>query len=289
MKYQKIGLVGHPLGHTMSPYIHENLFALSRIKHAYNVLDITELPSVIPALRNLNGFNITIPYKEQIIHFLDDLDDQALFCGSVNTVLCRDDRMTGYTTDGIGCVKALRDAGVSVGGRILLLGNGGAARALGFAIAGLKEIEAITIACRDASRQKAEELVLELENGMRERRKSTEIRTCVYGALCKTESKYDMLLNTTSVGMYPDVDKSPVEEEVLRRCSVVFDAVYNPIETKLLRTAKALGIQTVNGMGMLVYQAAAAHEIWYGASFRADDLAELCKAAERELAKCLNG
>ena len=280
MNCQEIGLVGHPLGHTMSPFIHEKLFDLSGIEYSYEIFDISELFSSIKKLKNLDGFNITIPHKENIIKFLDSMDRQSQLCGSVNTVACRGGKMHGYTTDGAGCIKSLQDSGADIGGEILVLGNGGAARALGFAFAALNSTKSITLACRPGSR-KAQKLKNDLADFAGE--KGIGVKLLTYDELEQNREKYDLLLNATSVGMSPKAEASPVRGDTVCRCRLVFDAVYNPIDTQLIKIAEKYGIKTVRGMGMLVYQAAVAHEIWYGGSFKAEDLLQLCRQAELEM------
>ena len=289
MNCQRIGLIGHPLSHTMSPFIHKNLFAISGIEYSYEIFDVPKLLPVTSDLKKLDGYNITIPYKEKIIEFLDEIDIQAKACGSVNTVSRRDGRMLGYTTDGIGCMKALSDAGIAPGGSILMLGNGGAARAISFALAELPGVRSITIICRSSSAEKAARLKNDLETFLRAQTLSASVLLSSYEALCSSECgadrNYDLLVNATSVGMYPKCGAIPVGRDIIESCRAVFDAVYNPVETELLRAARAAGIPTVNGIGMLVYQAAAAHEIWYNAVFKAEDLADICRRTEAEISK----
>ena len=277
MNLQKVGLIGFPLGHTISPYIHQKLFEWSLCPHDYRVMDIENLNQAFPSLREMNGFNVTIPYKSRIIPFLDSLSEQAKACGSVNTVLCKNGKMSGFTTDGIGCLRSLRDAGMAKKGRILLLGNGGAARAMAFAL--IDRAQCLCIACRETARDQALRLKADLEDYTKYNTKQLSVKVKAYEALCARGEEYDLLLNATSVGMYPHIHQSPVNVAVLRHCGAVFDAVYNPAMTVLLRQAKELNIPAVGGIGMLVHQAAAAHEIWYGAKFTADQIRTLCQGA----------
>ena len=172
---------------------------------------------------------------------------------------------------------------------MLLLGNGGAARALAFEIAQERKDPDLTIACRKNSQPKAVALGEELAAFLRQRGDRDfriEVDTyeeledfCGYGV---PKPRYDLLLNATSVGMYPRAGVSPVSAQVVGQCGAVFDAVYNPGETELLRLAKEAGAVAVGGMEMLVYQAVAAHEIWYGSKFRPEDLEALCREAQAE-------
>ncbi len=287
MNTQSVAVIGHPIGHTMSPFIHHRLFRLSGIPLAYQVLDVPDLPAALPALRGLDCFNITIPHKSAILPYLDGIDPAAKAFGSVNTVQVRQGKLYGYTTDGAGCRKALENHGLSFRGKLLLLGNGGAARAIAFEAAqGAGDFQ-ITIAHRPGSYHKANALAEELAAFARGRGdKGFRIVVESYGELEQDGGQtFDLLLNCTSVGMYPHVGESPVPEAVVARCAAVFDAVYNPGRTALLQLAEKTGAKAVGGMEMLVYQAVRAHEIWYGTKFDPADLAALCQDAERELEK----
>lgn len=294
MQVQKAAVIGHPIGHTMSPFIHRRLFQLEGIPFVYQVLDVPDLPAALPALRELDCFNITIPHKSAILPFLDSLDAKARRFGSVNTVRVESGRMTGFTTDGAGCQKALENHGLDFSGRLLLLGNGGAARALAFEAADRQRDVDLTIACRENSQPKAVALAQEVAAFLRERGDSMfRLTVQTYEELesfCRWEGRsFDLLLNATSVGMYPREGASPVSRQVVSRCGAVFDAVYNPAQTELLRLAEETGAQTVGGMEMLVYQAVAAHEIWYGTRFSQEDLWTLCRDAQEELTRLFPG
>lgn len=261
-------LIGHPIGHSMSPFLHSKLFALSGVNASYTLHDISpeNLASSVPFLRTLDGFNITIPHKETIIRFLDSLDPRAEEAGSVNTVKNVDGRLIGYTTDGEGFRRALEFAGVPLGGRVAILGAGGAARAIAFeaAHAGAR----ITVAAREHSLPSAQRLCAEL----RAKIPGTTAESCLISNLSGT---WDLLVNATPAGMIPHPETCAASEELVANSACVFDAVYNPDETKLLSIAKRLGKKAVGGVGMLVCQAAAAEEIWLGTHFSAKDLQAL--------------
>jgi shikimate dehydrogenase len=283
---QQIAVIGHPIGHTMSPFIHERLFQIEKIPFSYRVMDVPSLPDALDNLRQLNGFNITIPYKKEIIPFLDEIDPQAKAFGSVNTVWVDKGRLKGFTTDGEGCYKALQSGGCDFSGKVLLLGNGGAARAIAFEAAARAEKLNLTIVSRPSSLHKGEELkdalqtyILQLEG-----KGVPEIKVCTYDEIEeRTDEEFDVLLNATSVGMYPHIDVSPVSQNVVKRCGCVFDAIYNPQKTKLLQYAESAGVQVIGGMEMLVWQAAAAHRIWYGSDFLREDILQICQDAQVEL------
>ena len=272
MQLRRFAVIGHPIGHTMSPFIHDRLFSLTGHKPEYSVLDVPSLTQALPALRTLDGFNITIPHKSDIIPLLDGIDEKAKLFGSVNTVRVEDGKMTGYTTDGVGCKKALARYGLDFNGKLLLLGRGGAARAIAFEAVLTADAPHLDIVCRESSLEKAQVLSDELAELCRTRSKTGVFRVLSYDELAKETGHYDLVLNTTSLGMYPKTGVSAVGEDVLSRCKAAFDAVYNPGKTKFLKLAASCGLKTVGGMGMLVCQAVAAHELWYGASFKDSDI-----------------
>ena len=251
-------------------------------------------PPPCPPCGSWTALTLPFPHKSAILPFLDSLDAKARRFGSVNTVRVEAGRMTGFTTDGAGCQKALENHGLDFSGRLLLLGNGGAARALAFEAADRQRDVDLTIACRENSQPKAVALAQEVAAFLRERGdRMFRLTVQTYEELesfCRWEGRsFDLLLNATSVGMYPREGASPVSRQVVSRCGAVFDAVYNPAQTELLRLAEETGAQTVGGMEMLVYQAVAAHEIWYGTRFSQEDLRTLCRDAQEELTRPFSG
>lgn len=262
-------VIGHPLGHSMSPYIHHRLFSLSGLKANYLALDIpperlgVELPEL---LKKSRGLNVTIPHKQAVIEYLDGLGECAKIYRSVNTISVSENGCLGYNTDAKGFVLALKDGGIPLKGKVALLGCGGVGRtfACEAAMAGCQIVNAVL----ESSIPTAEELrsfILRLYP-------QTDYKIVV---IDKLEGEFDLLINATPVGMYPNCDEMPVKSEVLSRVAAVFDAVYNPAETVLIKTAKANGSKVLGGMSMLVMQAAEAHKIWYGAVFRKSDISQL--------------
>lgn len=285
---QHIAVIGHPIGHTMSPFIQKRLFELSKIPMEYQVLDIPDLEAAMPKLLSLDAFNITIPHKSAILSHLAGLSEQARLCGSVNTVTVKDGKLYGATSDGAGALLALslHDEAVQ-NRRILLLGNGGAAKALAFAVAAFPDFH-ITIAHRAGSCEKAAQLAQALLAYAAEREDTDSTVTLLtYDELERQakngQTQFDLLMNATSVGMYPNVGKSPVSESVVASCSAVFDAVYNPQGTELLKLARQSGVKAIGGMGMLVCQAAYSHKIWYKTDFQKEDLLTLINDANTEM------
>jgi shikimate dehydrogenase len=278
LKNMQFAVIGHPIGHTMSPFIHTRLFSVSGVKAQYGALDIApdSLEKFLARRNTLDGFNITIPHKHAIIPFLDALDKKARMTGSVNTVKNEGGKLIGFTTDGDGFRLALKSAGVELKGRVVILGAGGAARALAFesALSGCH----VTIAAREHSLPAAAQLCTALNQAF----PGIEADSCLIENI---SGKADLLVNATPAGMYPNVKSCAASEEVVCRANCVFDAVYNPDETALIRLAKKNGIPSVGGMAMLVWQAAAAQTIWTGAQFHPEEIAHLCKEAVFEMKK----
>lgn len=270
-------VIGHPLGHSMSPFIHERLFALEGVPQRYGAQDIppAELARTLPAmLKRMRGINVTIPHKQAVIPLLDRLEGRAELYRSVNTIAVTDTGTVGYNTDADGFLQALEAGGVTLGGRVALLGCGGVGRtfACEAALAGATIVNAV----READ-QAAADALHEYVRGLVPDVPYEIVR------MDELEGAFDLLINATPVGMYPQVDGCPVSETVVNRCGAVFDAVYNPGETRLLRLAKAAGKRAVGGMPMLVWQAVVAHRYWSGASYAPEDIEQLIRDAQREM------
>ena len=229
-------------------------------------LDAVYLPVTVPPERLgsvtdvfrscFSGFNVTIPYKEKILPFLDDIDEAAQVCGAVNTVEIRNGRMIGHITDGLGMLRAIEERGVKTHqADVLILGGGGAARVAGYAF--LSHGGRVTFAVRDA--QKGNALAHALAQTQQDGLHRLSVRP-----LADCAEAHDILINCTPVGMYPHVDACPVSADVIARCVAVFDAVYNPRETRLLTLARQNGLPAIEGLGMLFYQAVEAQKFWFG-------------------------
>jgi shikimate dehydrogenase len=272
LKILNFAVIGHPIGHTMSPFIQSRLFSLSGVSGRYGALDVPpeKLEGFLSRRDGWDGFNITIPHKRTIIPFLDALDRKARMIGSVNTVKIENGGLTGFSTDGDGFRLALKAAGIPLCGRAVILGAGGAARALAFE-ASLSGCE-VTVAAREHSYPAAAELCA----GLNRKIPGAEARPCRIG---EVDGKADLLINATPAGMYPNINSCAADEELVRRAGCVFDAVYNPQDTMLIRIAKKSGIPAIGGMAMLVWQAAASQTIWTGARFRAEEIGRLCADA----------
>lgn len=277
MNIKKYAVIGHPIGHTMSPFIHKRLFALSGINAEYGVIDIA--PENLKAeyestLKQLDGFNITIPHKQNIIPLIDRIDKKAKMYGSVNTVSIKDGIATGYTTDPDGFLKALEAAKITIGGRVVILGCGGVARTMAYEV--VLKGAALTFAVRDEDVEIAKALCSEITNTV----KGANVQYCLISQL---EGDIDVLINATPLGMYPKTEIQPVSDKVIFRSKSVFDAVYNPLETVLIQKALSNGSRAVGGMAMLVWQAVVAHEKWDNSTYDVKDIEKICIDASKEL------
>ena len=249
-------LIGYPLGHSMSPFIHKRLFELSGKNDDYELFEIA--PENLEkgfsnAIERYDGLNVTIPHKTEIIPFLDGMHESAARYNAVNCIAREKGRLIGYNTDCIGFLRSVpKDA---LGKKFLISGCGGAGRMM--ALEAAAHGADITIAIKDFSAQQAEILI----NEINEKFPQVTVRTA---DLDNIEGRFDLFANATPVGMYPHIEGCPVSEKVIENCENIFDAVYNPADTLLLRTAKQYGCRCVGGMAMLAWQGAQAHRIWDG-------------------------
>lgn len=262
-------LIGHPIIQSVSPEIHQKLAALSAMPCDYRSLDVEpgRLAETLPSLRQVNGFNITIPYKHEIMTLLDGYDSVIARIGAVNTVKCEGGHLYGYNTDREGFLRALESAGILLAGSVLLCGAGGTARMM--ACEALARGCRLLVATRKLSGAKA------LAEELQKLYPDAEIS---FGTLAYLSGSYDLILNATPCGMYPDIRSMPVPAAVARSARAVFDAVYNPLETALLKAARAAGAKTQGGLPMLVWQAAAAQRIWTGAEFARPEVEKICQS-----------
>lgn len=262
-------ILGYPLGHSLSPQIHKRLFELSGIEAEYKVMEIPaeSLKESFDNLRQLAGFNITIPHKISIIDMCDSLDKTAERYNSVNCISCKE-KTVGYNTDCVGFTMSVKAMGATLSKNTLLLGCGGVGRMM--AIETVLEGGQLTIAAREADIPVAKALCEEL-NAMKE---GANAHYCL---LTEAKGKFDLCINSTPVGMYPKTDFSPLSEDTLSQLDAdyFFDAIYNPGETKLMKLMKAKGTKVSGGMDMLVWQAVAAHTIWDGSTYDEQDIKQL--------------
>ncbi len=255
-----VGLIGHPVEHSFSPPMHNAAFKALDMDYAYVAFDVdpSNLKSAIEGAKSLNikGFNVTIPHKIGVMDFLDGIDEVAELIGAVNTIDFKD--MKGYNTDGIGAVKAIEEVTSIKGKNIVIAGAGGASRAISFYIAKYGA-DSLTILNRNID--KAQKLARDVsESGLIGNVKSDSIND-----INSYLDDADILINTTPIGMHPNVDVEPIATaDHLHEDMAVFDAVYNPNETVLLKEAIKAGAKPVYGIKMLLYQGAESFRIWTG-------------------------
>lgn len=252
---RKYAILGETLKHTMSPPIHARLFELKNREFEYEICEVKpeDLNEKAKYLNSLNGYNITIPHKIGIIDCIDKLDESAKRYGAVNCVDNKDGVLTGYNTDCDGFLRSILSSGGKLDGNVLLLGAGGVGRMM--AIETCRAGGKLTMAVLDdfvPSAQKVKEDILKLVP-------DAEVNITGFD---KISGHFDTMINATPVGMYPKCDACVVSDEVIKNADFVFDAIYNPRETQLMKKAKAFGSKAVGGMAMLVWQAVSAHEIW---------------------------
>jgi len=250
-------LVGYPVSHSISPVIQNSIFAAKQLNSKYITLKITpeNLGEAVTLLRdNFRGLNVTIPHKQGIMKYLDVIDAKALLCGAVNTVKNEEGRLMGFNTDGYGFMKAFECLNVDIAHKdVLLIGAGGGARAVLCEL--LQNHCHVTIINRTLG--KAQKLQDELSGHF-------PGSLTIISEWDQLQASYDCLVNSTPVGMYPNIDKSPIQHEYLSRFKIVYDLVYNPHQTQLLTDAKRYGCTIINGLPMLFYQAVEANRIWTG-------------------------
>ena len=255
-------VIGHPIEHSMSPIMHNAALkdlSLDYVYLAFNILQ-NDLKKAVLGFKmfSIKGINVTLPYKEKIIPYLDKIDPLAEKIGAVNTIKNEGKYLIGKNTDASGAKKALLDAGCEITGKkALILGAGGAAKAVSFAIS--EDLDAVYIANRTEKR--AIKLAKDLTNKtmIKAVGKNMSINT-----LKNLVNDVDILINTTPLGMYPNIEGSPISEEMLHKNLFVFDIVYNPLETRLLKEASKIGCKTLGGLDMFVNQGALAFEWWTG-------------------------
>jgi len=257
------GVFGDPIEHSLSPAMHNAAFSalgMDCVYHAFRVKPEKLENAILGAeTMGFGGLNLTVPLKEAALK-LDCVkpDHLASEIGAVNTIVFRDGEILGYNTDGLGARQALLETAVEMGGsKVLIAGAGGAARAIAFQLAA--DGAEVTIANR------TEERAVELAGDISAAKLPGKVRGTGLLELGTLIRDADILINTTTLGMHPRTDASIAEAEDLHPDLAVFDIVYNPLETKLLRDAKAAGAKTVSGVLMLVYQGAEAFRLWTGA------------------------
>lgn len=257
-----LGLLGHPLGQSLSPLMHNAAFNDLSLNKLYIPIEVLpeNLETVVKGISKMNfeGFNITKPYKIEIMKFLDETDEYANCIGAVNTVTIKNGILKGYNTDGIGFLKSFeKNTGTNIEGKnIFILGSGGAARAISMTLA-INKAKKIYICNRTF--EKASLLSEEIDNYAG---KCSTAILMSYEEMKKAINDSDILINCTSIGMLPNIDETPLDKRLLNKNLIVCDAIYNPRKTKLIKEAEEIGCKTVTGLDMLVYQGIEAFELW---------------------------
>lgn len=261
VKYYRLGLTGYPLGHSLSPRIHQSALKAAGLDGEYQLYPLahsSELPALLDTLRNgeLDGLNVTIPYKETVVSMVDQMTTNARLCGAVNTLYMRDNELIGDNTDVDGFMADLNKQfdGQFAFLKALILGAGGAARAVTAAL--LMNGWQVTVAAR--RQEQVQELVQEF---------SGKIAVLPYATknIQQQLSFSGLLVNATPLGMFPKIEGDPLPADInLPEHIRVYDLVYNPIETRLIIRTRQSGARGVTGLGMLVEQAALAFEKWTG-------------------------
>jgi shikimate dehydrogenase len=257
---------GFPIEHSLSPAMHNAAFAALQLSYIYVPFAVRP-GSIGPAIRSLEplgivGVNLTIPHKQSVLPFLDEITPEAREVGAVNTVHCLEGRLLGDNTDGRGFFEPLREMGVTVAGACsVVLGSGGAARSVAFRLA--REGARVTLVNR--TEERARKLAADVALALPASPPVTYLPMDASEALAEAISHSTLLVQTTRVGMFPEQDAvPPVPAEALHPRLLVYDLIYNPVETGLLKLARERGCRTLTGVKMLVYQGAAAFERWTG-------------------------
>ncbi len=258
------GVIGDPIEHTLSPIMQNAAFEALELDYVFLAFNVqtAEVEKAISGVRalNIHGLNVTMPHKNAVIKYLDELDPTAKAIASANTILNKDGRLLGFNTDGVGALNALEQNGVKPRGKkVLLLGAGGAAKAIAYTIS--QEADELVILNRTS--KQAEELASLLSQKFNKKINGGDLSQI---SLKNNLADADVLINATSIGMKPNADQTLVESEWLKPDLAVMDIVYNPIETKLVKDAKVVGARVVSGVEMLIYQGAASFEIWTACS-----------------------
>jgi shikimate dehydrogenase len=262
-------LLGSPVAHSISPLMHNEAFQLLDLDYTYLCFEVNEetLPAAVDGLKacGIRGFNLTMPNKNKIVELLDELSPAARLIGAVNTVVNDDGHLTGYNTDGVGYMQAVKDAGYDITGKtITIMGAGGAATAI-CAQAALDGVEKIHIFARETSRfwDRTQKLAENINSTLPCKAVLHENKNTA--ALAQAISESALLLNATSVGMAPNTEGTIIEDTSLYHPDlIVSDVIYNPRETRFLKEAREAGCRTFNGMYMLLYQGAEAFRLWTG-------------------------
>jgi len=266
-----LALLGHPVGHSLSPLMHSAALKVLHLAGRYEAWDVSDLGEAVGRLRRegFRGASVTIPFKREVMAFLDDLDEQARSIGAVNTLIRQGNRFLGTNTDWEGLVRALRRVTEIKGKPVVVIGAGGTARAALYGL--LREGGNPVVVNRTEAHG---------------RQLAAEFGCPFYPLAAIGELEGEVLINTTPLGMTPNTDASPVPAAVLRRFRLVADVIYNPLRTRLLREAQLAGCAVLSGVEMFVEQGAAQFRLWTGQEPPVDIMGQVVREelekAERE-------
>ncbi|MDQ7051847.1 MAG: shikimate dehydrogenase [candidate division KSB1 bacterium] len=271
-----LGVIGDPIAHSLSPTLHRFLIQEYDLPYCYHAFRVPaeQLEMALLGARALGvaGLNVTLPHKQAVMRWLDEIDAEAQAIGAVNTIVFRKGRLLGTNTDAAGFLQSLRESGVGMRGRtVLVLGAGGAARAVCRAV---QQAEAQALLIYNRTRERAETLAAAFGGDVAGLEQAMELPA---GSL---------VINATRVGMAPDVEASPLPELLFRPDCVYVDLVYNPLRTRFLQMAQTTGAATVDGLGMLIFQGVRSLEVWLEREFNA---AEFYQPLREHLVSILMG
>jgi shikimate dehydrogenase len=243
------GVVGYPIGHSMSPTMHNAAFLASSLNAVYLAFETRDIDGCLRGMKALGikGMSVTIPHKSAVVPLLDEVEDLAKRIGAVNTIVNDEGRLVGYNTDALGALRALKEKTELSGKTCLVIGAGGAARAIGFIL----RDHGVQLVISNRSIGRGEDLASSLGCSFVPLREAKVVQA-------------DLLVQTTPVGMHPHDEQSIIAPDVLREGTVVMDIVYNPLETRLLTIARSRGCLTINGLGMFIHQGAEQFRLWTG-------------------------
>jgi shikimate dehydrogenase len=265
---QIYGVIGNPVRHSLSPAMHNRAFQRLGINAAYLAFEVEDLAQAVGGIRGLGiqGISVTIPFKSAVIPLLDEVEERARKIGAVNTIARKNGKLIGYNTDAGGAMEAVQTRVELKGKRVLLLGAGGAARAIAFGL-----------------RERASEVYIgnrTLENALA---LAAEMGAAALTAAAMKQMRFDAVINASAVGMEPDAAANPLPKGILKEGMTVMDIVYRPLRTQLLREAEKAGCLTIDGLEMLARQGAGQLEIWTGKKSRIAQMKEdLREAIENE-------
>jgi len=283
-KYQ-LGIIGYPIGHALSPLMHNAAIEALGLNYEYQSIGIPpealarEYRMLVDA--GYLGLNVTIPHKQAIIEWLDEIDPTAQAIGAVNTIEIRNQKSRGYNTDALGFLRSVEPVAEAIEGKtVLMLGSGGAARAVFYGLVTQLHPSEIVIAARN--RSKAEKLIDDLARSMKGNT-SFSLISNEGEEIRQTAARASAIINATPLGMHPNTHESPLPgDDLFSPEQVAIDLVYNPIQTAFLSSASRAGSRTLDGLGMLIYQGAAAFKVFTGVEMPVEVVRDALKRKLRE-------